>query len=192
MELGRLVALVEKVRATSKKLEKTALIAEFLRQTSGRETELAALYLTGALPQGRVGIGYQTVRAAAAEGPASGAPLMLADVDRIFETVAGDEGAGSTDRKRRALRELLGRADNAERGFLVRVMLGEIRQGGLGGIVEDAIAKAAGLPAAEVRQAAMYWGNLGEVARVALEEGAAGLGRFSLRVLSPVAPMLAN
>jgi DNA ligase-1 len=43
-----------------------------------------------------------------------------------------------------------------------------------------------------VRQAAMYSGSLGELARAALEEGAAGLVRFSLRVLSPVAPMLAN
>jgi DNA ligase-1 len=192
MELGRLVALVERVRATTRKLEKTALIAEFLRQTTGRETELAALYLTGALPQGRVGIGHQTVRAAAPDGPAAGEPLTLAEVDRVFESLATNEGAGSTDRKRRALRELLGRADNTERGFLVGLMLGEIRQGALDGIVQDAIAKAAGLPAAEVRQAAMYSGNLGEVARIALEEGAAGLGRFSLRVLSPVAPMLAN
>jgi DNA ligase-1 len=38
----------------------------------------------------------------------------------------------------------------------------------------------------------MYSGNLGEVARAALGEGAAGLARFSLRLLSPIAPMLAN
>ena len=38
----------------------------------------------------------------------------------------------------------------------------------------------------------MYAPSLGELARAALEEGAAGLGRFSLRLLSPVAPMLAS
>jgi DNA ligase-1 len=38
----------------------------------------------------------------------------------------------------------------------------------------------------------MYSGSVGEVARAALEEGAAGLARFSLRLLSPVAPMLAS
>ena len=38
----------------------------------------------------------------------------------------------------------------------------------------------------------MYAGHVGDVARAALEEGAPGLGRFSLRLLSPVAPMLAN
>jgi DNA ligase-1 len=38
----------------------------------------------------------------------------------------------------------------------------------------------------------MYSGNVGEVGRAALEQGAAGLTRFSLRLLAPVAPMLAN
>jgi DNA ligase-1 len=38
----------------------------------------------------------------------------------------------------------------------------------------------------------MYAPSLGALARAALEEGAAGLGRFSLRLLSPVAPMLAS
>ena len=38
----------------------------------------------------------------------------------------------------------------------------------------------------------MFADNLGEVARAALDEGAAGLSRFSLRLLSPVSPMLAS
>jgi len=38
----------------------------------------------------------------------------------------------------------------------------------------------------------MYAGRIGEVARAALEEGQAGLARFSLRLLEPVSPMLAN
>ncbi|TLY24405.1 MAG: ATP-dependent DNA ligase, partial [Nitrospirae bacterium] len=40
--------------------------------------------------------------------------------------------------------------------------------------------------------AMMFSGHLGEVARVAVEEGAAGLSRFSLRLFTPIAPMLAN
>ncbi len=192
MELGRLVDLVEKVRATSRKLEKTALIAELLRQTAGRETELAALYLTGALPQGRIGVGWRTIQGAVPDSPPTGEPLTLPDVDRTFAVVAGAEGAGSAERKSRALRDLFARADGAQRRFLSGLLMGEIRQGALDGIVQDAIARAAGLPPSDVRQAAMYSGNLGEVARAALEEGAAGVGRFSLRVLSPVAPMLAN
>ncbi len=192
MELGGLVELVGRVRGTSRKTEKAALIADFLRQTRERETELAALYLTGALPQGRIGIGWRTIQAAIPSGEPQGDPLGLADVDRIFEAIAADTGAGSADRKQRALRALFERADVPQRRFLGELLMGEVRQGALEGVVLDAIARASSLSPAEVRQAAMFSGNVGEVARVALEEGAAGLARFSLRVLSPVAPMLAN
>src|SRR5262249_32101228 len=108
--LSALVELVGRVRATSKKTEKVALIADFLRRTEGRETEVAALYLSGTLPQGRIGIGYRTIQAAVHEGPASGTPPSLLDVDRAFGAIAADEGAGSAERKTRALRELMGRA----------------------------------------------------------------------------------
>jgi DNA ligase-1 len=70
--------------------------------------------------------------------------------------------------------------------------MGELRQGALEGLVLEAVARAARLRPADVRQAVMFSGNLGEVAQAALEEGAGGLSRFSLRLLSPVAPMLAH
>src|SRR3990170_510535 len=70
--------------------------------------------------------------------------------------------------------------------------MGEVRQGALEGLVLEAIARAADLPTTDVRQAAMFAGSIGELAQAAIEEGASGLGRFSLRLLSPVAPMLAN
>jgi DNA ligase-1 len=192
VRLGQLVELVGRVRATSRKTEKTALLGDFLKQTQGRETELAALYLAGLLPQGRIGIGWRRIQAALPQAAPSGPPLTLADVDHAFQAVADDEGGGSADRKLRGLRGLLERASEEERRFLGELLVGEVRQGALESVVLDAIARAAALPAASVRQAAMFSGDVGKVARAALEEGAAGLTRFSLRVLSPVAPMLAN
>ena len=192
MELHRLVDLVAGVRATSRKTEKVALIADFLRQTQGRETGLAALYLTGTLPQGRIGIGWRTVQSAKPQGPASGPPPTLADVDEAMDAVAKESGSGSAERKARALRGLMERADESGRRFLVELLMGEVRQGALDGLVQDAIARAASLPLSDVRQAAMFGDNLGEIARAALQEGAAGLSRFSMRVLSPIAPMLAS
>jgi len=56
----------------------------------------------------------------------------------------------------------------------------------------EAIASAARVPVTQVRRAAMYSKNLGAVARVALLEGAAALGRFQLELFSPVSPMLAQ
>jgi DNA ligase 1 len=190
--LSALVELVGRVRATPKKTEKVALIADFLRRTAGRETEIAALYLSGTLPQGRIGIGYRTIQAAAHDGPASATSPSLLDVDRAFAAIADDEGSGSAERKTRALRDLMARADTEGRRFLAELIVGELRQGALDGLVQDAVARAAGLSPAAVRQAAMFSGNLGEVARAALTEGTAGLSRFSLQVLSPIAPMLAN
>jgi DNA ligase-1 len=192
MELARLVELVDKVRATPKKTEKIALLTDWLRQAHGREIELAAFYLTGALPQGRIGVGGRLIEQALQAAPAGGEPLSLAAVDQVFSVVAADRGSGSSTRKIAALRTLFSRATDQERRFLGQLLVGELRQGADQGLVLDAIAKAASLTAAQVRQALMFHGNLGEIARVALEEGAAGMARFSLKLFRPVAPMLAN
>jgi DNA ligase-1 len=192
MLLSGLVECVGRVRATPRKLEKVALLADVLRQTRGREAELAALYLTGSLPQGRIGVGWSTVHAALSAAPVGGEPLTLLDVDRMCEAVVGESGAGSAGKRMAAVRGLFARASAEERRFLVELFMGEVRQGALEGVLLDAIARASGLPAGDVRQAAMYSGNIGLVARAALEEGAAGLARFSLQLLSAVAPMLAS
>jgi len=192
MEWSRLVELVGRVRATSKKSEKIALIADQLRQTRGPETGLLALYLTGTLPQGRIGVGWKTLEPAMPSGPAVGGPLTLERLDEAVSAVAADTGQGSAERRLRSLRALLESTDEAGRRLLAELLLGEVRQGALDGLVVEAIARASGLAPAAVRAAAMYAPSLGALARAALEEGAAGLGRFSLRLLSPVAPMLAS
>lgn len=192
MELGRLVEGVRAVRATSKKTEKTRLLANLLLQAQGKETELVALYLAGTLPQGRIGVGWRMIEEAIKDIPVTDGVLTLSQVDQVLEGIASDEGAGSTARKIQALRGLFERAGTAEREFLAQLLMGEVRQGALEGLLLEAIAKAANLPQAEVRQAFMFSGNIGEVARAALEQGAAGLARFGLRLLTPVSPMLAN
>ncbi len=192
MEWGPVVDLVHRLRATSKKTEKVALIAEQLRQSSGRETELLALYLTGSLPQGRIGLGWRTLQPAMPSGPPVGGPLTLTAVDEALGAVAAQTGPGSAERRLRLLRGLFERTDEDGRRLLVELLMGELRQGALEGLVVEAIAKAAGVSAAEARRAAMYAGGVGEVARAALAEGASGLARFSLRLLSPIAPMLAS
>jgi DNA ligase 1 len=192
MELTRLVAAVNAVRATSKKTEKTGLLASLLQQAQGRDIELVALYLAGTLPQGRIGVGWRLIEQASTDLLVTDATLSLNQVDQTLDSIAKDEGAGSTARKIQALRGLFERAGKAEREFLAQLLMGEIRQGALEGLLLDAIAKAAHLPQAEVRQAFMFSGNIGEIARAALEQGAAGLTSFGLRLLTPVSPMLAN
>jgi DNA ligase-1 len=56
----------------------------------------------------------------------------------------------------------------------------------------EAVAKAAGLAASDVRRAAMLAGDLGAVALAALSDGAAGLARLALQLFQGIAPMLAQ
>jgi DNA ligase-1 len=113
-------------------------------------------------------------------------------MDQAFHIIAAEHGAGSSQRKIHVLRGLFERADAEIRRFIGELVMGELRQGALEGVLLDAIAQAAGLAPSDIRQAYMFSGNIGTVARAALEEGAEGLRRFSLELLKPIAPMLAN
>ena len=192
MLLAQLVHAVGLVRETAKKSEKVSLLAQALRQTGGYETELAGLYLSGALPQGKIGIGWSVIRRAMSDAPPGGEPLVLLDVDASFERLAKEQGAGATQRRIDELGRLFNRATADERRFLSQLLISEIRQGALEGLLLDAIAQATDLPSAEVRQAFMFAPDIGALARAALEEGQAGLTRFSLTLFKPVAPMLAT
>ena len=76
---------------------------------------------------------------------------------------------------------------------MLRLLVGELRQGALAGVMVDAIAAAAEIPVAQVRRAAMYSKSLGAVARVALIEGVAALwAKFQLELFAPIVPMLAQ
>src|SRR6267154_522785 len=190
--LADLVRTSQRVGATAARLSKVRELASFLRALPPDEIETAAHYLSGEIPQGRIGIGYSTLQAAAAGGAASAETLSIAEVDRSLALIATIRGAGSAVRRAEALRDLLRRATAPEQQFLVDLLVAELHQGALAGSMVEAIAAAAELPVAQVRRAAMYSKSLGAVARAALLEGADALGRFQLQLFSPVAPMLAQ
>ena len=190
--LSTLVETSQRVGATSARLTKVRELATFLRALPPGEIATAVHYLSGEIPQGRIGIGYSVLKSAAAHEPAAHPGLEIAELDRTLAELAVIKGAGSATRRTQALRELFGRTTAAEHQFILRLMVGELRQGALAGVMVDAIAAAAEIPVAQVRRAAMYSKSLGEVARVALLEGATMLGQFQLELFAPVAPMLAQ
>jgi DNA ligase-1 len=102
------------------------------------------------------------------------------------------KGSNSAAQRRRLLGDLMARATSAEQQFLFALGVGEVRQGALEGVMTEAVAKAANLPADRVRRAAMFAGDLGAVAEVVLAEGEAGLAHWSLQLFRPVQPMLAD
>src|SRR5437867_2696757 len=114
MELARLVEVVGKVRATARKTEKIGLLADCLRQTQDKETELLALYLSGSLSQGKIGVGWRMIEEAMPQNSVNGSLLTLFEVDRTFEDIAAQHGSGSSERKVQMLRGLFERARDEE------------------------------------------------------------------------------
>jgi DNA ligase 1 len=193
--LAALVEASERAAQTSSRLAKRDVIAEVLRGAAGNEIEIAVAYLSGEIRQGRIGVGWTTL--AALRGTSAAEPaLTLREVDAALGEVAATSGKGSAAARSATLRALFARATAPEQSFLVRLLVGELRQGALEGVMLDAVAAAAGLPATDVRRAAMVTGSLREVARVALAEGegagAEGLARFAVALHRPVQPMLAT
>ena len=189
--LAQLVATSQRVGATAARSVKIRELAALLAALPPGETGIAAHYLAGEVPQGRIGIGFAALQAALSN-PAPAQTLTLLEVDERLSALAGTRGSGAAGRRTQLLRELLSRATAAEQAFLLRLLTGELRQGALAGIMVEAIAAAAHLPVARVRRAAMYAGTLATVAHAALQQGDAGLERFQLELFSPVSPMLAQ
>jgi DNA ligase 1 len=193
MKLAELVETSRRVAEVSGRLEKIGLIAALLARVPPDEIEIAVAYLSGAIRQQRTGIGWAAMQAAMPEPPGESASLELSEIDATFDRIARvAAGKGSSGERHRLLRELLARATHPEQDFLFRLVTGELRQGAVEGIMLEAVAKAAGLPADGVRRARMMAGDLPSVAKAALTGGGAELATFATQLFRPVQPMLAG
>ena len=187
-----LVDVSKRVSATTRKKEKAALLAECLKRGHAQEIALVASYLSGQIPQGSLGIGWATLQKSLGNPGQRPQPLSLVEVDRFFERITQSRGVGSVEKKVKALRDLFSSAREDEKEFLVGLIMGEVRQGALEGLIVEGIAHASDLAVERIQQAVMFSGNTGEVAKAALENGLQGLSRFQPRLFHPIAPMLAN
>ena len=195
MKLASLVHTSAEVGQTSRRLEKTAKLAALLRQLQGDEVSIAIGFLTGWPRQGKTGVGWATVASAREEPAASGATLDLGDVDSVFAELQKSTGKGSAARRLELLRGLFARATGAEQEFLANLVIGEVRQGALEGVLLDAVAQAADVPADKLRRAVMLAGDLGAVASAVCAGGDAALdalASYRLELFRPVQPMLAD
>jgi len=174
---------------------------------------IAVAFLSGDLTQRQIGVGYAALTGMPEAGPAADvaaaardvaaagdASLTLTQTDAAFESIGALAGPGSHAQRRAMLADLIGRATEGERQFLFRLLAGDLRQGALEGVMTEAVAKAAGVPAADVRRALQLRGSLPDVAATALAAAAAGGGQqgvaaalraYRLEVGRPVRPMLA-
>ena len=190
MMLSELVTAAAEAAATSSRLAKIGALARLLREAAPEEVPPLVGLLLATPRQGRLGVGWRGI-AAVDVAPAGESTLTIADVDRALDELAAASGSGSAAVRAGLLGALAGRATAEEWDFLARALLGELRTGALGGVLLDAIARAAERPPASVRRAAMLSGDLGETALLALTGTAAELDAVGLAVGRPVLPMLA-
>jgi DNA ligase-1 len=191
VKLEAVVDTSGKVSEASGRKEKTALLAALLQGSGAREVEIVVRWLSGELRQGRIGVGYAQVHDVLV-APATEATLEVLEVDRTLDEVKAIAGAGSQGRRRDALADLFGKATEREQRFLSRLLVGELRQGALEGVMVDALAKASTIPPATVRRAWMMSGDLGKVAHEAFAGGEAALGAYGIEIFRPLQPMLAD
>lgn len=191
MLFERVVACSVEVSSTSSRTAKVAALAALLRQLGPREVAPAVGFLSGIARQGRIGLGWASA-AAFQPAKASSPSLTIDDIDQAMTEIQATTGTGSAARRAAMITRITDLATPEEASFITRLLVGELRQGALGGLMIDAIAKASEMNIDLVRRAWMLSGDLNETARVALVEGEAGLSAIGLRLFTPVHPMLAS
>jgi len=189
--LADVVAASQEVAETSARSRKVTILAELLERLDPAEVAVAAGLLSGVPRQGRVGVGYSTIHGIES-APEKEPTLTVADLDTAISQIQAATGSGSGARRTELLAGLLDRATEPEAGFVRRLFTGELRQGALAGLMVDAVAKAAGVPAALARRALMLSGDLTRTADLAMREGADGLREVGFELFRPIFPMLAS
>jgi len=196
---SELAKLCQSVEATSKRTEKTELIGSFLKKIHVDEIQAVSLFLAGrAFPESDprvLDVSYATLSEVSknlGQKRLTEHSLTILEVYQALARIAGLSGQGSRDKKTSLLQTLFTRASQMEAEYLVRMMLGEMRIGVVEGLLLDAIASASGVNKELVRRAHMLHGDIGDVAKLAIEKGADAIEKVSLRLFVPIKPMLAE
>ncbi len=218
-DLEQFAELCQRLTGTSKKLEKRAWMADYLRELPVAEAAWAALFLTGMpfsetdarqLNVGGASVSKVLKELAGADDSAmhaaylrhgdlgSAAFDLLSERKPVMPSLTLGEVAGVFAQLAEArgnapkyvlLKALLDKATPLEAKFLIKLMVGDMRTGVKQAQVEESIAVAYGRELAEVRRAVMLLGDIGEV--VSLAE-ADRLSDARMRLFHPLGFMLAS
>jgi DNA ligase-1 len=191
MHLAEIVSTHAAVTATRSRKAKVAHLARCLGRLAPDEIRIGVGYLSGELPQGRIGLGPSMVLQM--QVPAVIDPVLsLQDVNSAFDGLATILGKGAKAARVQQLSALLGRATVEEQLFLKNLLLGELRQGALEGLMIESLAQATGISTDQIRRAVMLSGRPADVAECALRDGPAGLAAIRLTMFQPLQAMLAQ
>jgi DNA ligase 1 len=213
----QLARACDEIAATTKKLQKTAIVSELLKSLPLERAAAAALFLSGrpfpVWEETTLQLGGRALWQLVAElsGKEEGAltaayrkygdlgsvaqsvlpenqsvGLDVLGVQRAFHQIAAARGAAA---KSAVLRDVLSRATPLEAKYIIKIITGDLRIGLKESLVEEAIAKAYGSPAADVQRVNMLLGDIGETVKFAAE---GRLGEARMRLFHPLGFMLAS
>jgi len=214
--MQKLAEACEWIVATTKKLEKIAIVAGYLKSRTPEEAAVSAVFLSGrAFPlweettlqvggsllwrivgelagksEAELTAAYRRhgdLGAVAGEVlPATGRGLNVIEVQERFRQIAAARGPAA---KGVMVRELLSLSAPIEAKYIVKIMTGDLRIGLKESLVEEAIAKAYGVTLKDVQRANMLLGDIGETLKFAL---AGKLIEAKMRLFHPLGFMLAS
>ena len=215
--MRKLAETCEAIASTTKKLQKTAIVADYLKSCTTDEAAVSVVFLSGkpfpAWEEATLQVGgallWRVVEELSGKGEAAlkEAYRKHGDLGAVAGEVlsgraAKDLGVLEVGRifrqiaaargpaaKTVLVRELLERATPLEAKYIVKIMTGDLRIGLKESLVEEAIAKAYGSTLAEVQRANMLLGDIGETLRLAVEHR---LAEAKLRMFHPLGFMLAS
>jgi len=190
--LTDIVATSREVAATRSRLKKSAHLAGILRQCESAELAAVVGFLCGELRQGRLGLGPRTLSRLRTEPEPTNSTVTVLELDAAFQTLEDLSGRGVASEREQVLSALFARLAADERTFVVRLILGELRQGALESILLDALAEAAHVSVESVRKAMLFAGNAADVAVSAFRGGETELLAFTIKLFRPLRPMLAQ
>src|SRR5215469_15499419 len=215
--MQKFATICEAIAATTKKLVKTAIVAEYLRSVATEEAAVSCVFLSGSpFPAGEestLQVGgrslWQIVAELAGkeEGELTAAYRQYGDLGAAAAAVlprrpgngisllAVEAGfrsiaqAKGPSAKTAIVRDLLSRCTPLEAKYIIKIMTGDLRIGLKESLVEEAIAKAYESPVSDVQRANMLLGDIGETLVLA---AAGRLGEARMRLFHPIGFMLAS
>ncbi len=187
------------LESTTKRTEKVAHLAKFLKSINPSEIVPAVCFLIGRpFPESDsrvLDVGGQTIwkiNRHSGQSTLISKPVTILEVYDIFGQIATASGTGSRQRKENLIDVLLSRLPEVDAHYLMRIVFGEMRIGAVEGIMLDAVADATMVSPDLVRRAYMLLGDMTKVAELVLTKGSESLTQIGVTLFVPIKPMLAE